>query len=338
MASMRYLPALSITVGLLLAPATILATTDPGSISVTRMPITSRDGTTLAGMLVSPGEPIAGIVLLPGSGPAERAGFEPLARELAARGIAALAFDKRGCGESEGSWFEASLEDLADDAVAAVGALRQAAGLGERRVGLWGHSQGVWVATVAARAKSVDFLIGVSGGGLSPRETETYQYARSLDHAGVPAAERARALAVVERYFDYLRTGAGREAIARELAGGGSWATALGLERVLVSENYRPYWSWVATFDPRPIASELRIPVLLVLGGEDHLIPLRESVAAWTASLARAGNPDFAIRIFAAANHDIRIGGGPHGGGAWAPGYLDLLGGWVASRGGASAD
>lgn len=308
----------------------------PDAVRTQPVDIVSRDGTVLAGTVISPAAPLAGVVLLPGSGPAERADLEPLARELAARGVAALTFDKRGCGESEGSWMEASLEDLADDALAAARTFPGVANLEGRRIGLWGHSQGVWVASLAAaRSDLVGFLVGVSGGGLSPREVETFQYAARLDHAGVAPTDKARAMALVERYFHYLASGEGREAIARELEAGGSWAAALGLDRVLVSERYRRHWSWVATFDPRGLTTGLRVPVLLVFGEEDHLLPLRQTVAAWTASLAEAENPDFSVRVFPAAGHGLRVGGGPHGhGGTWAPGYLDLLAEWLAARGG----
>jgi uncharacterized protein len=45
----------------------------------------------------------------------------PFARFLIRHGIAVLGYDKRGVGESTGDWNTATFEDLAGDAVAAVG-------------------------------------------------------------------------------------------------------------------------------------------------------------------------------------------------------------------------
>jgi len=321
---------LSGLLGLLLIPGAA-GPARADSIQESPIQITSSDLTRLSGALYSPARPVAGVVLLPGSGPALRADMAPLARELAGRGVTTLAFDKRGCGESGGSWIEASLDDLAADAVAGLQALADLPALGQLPVGFWGHSQGVWVATVAAtRSESAAFLIGVSGGGLSPREIETYQYRQRLDHAGLPIAEKARALEIVEDYFSYLETGEGRAALARALELGGAWAEVLDLERVLVSERNRHHWSWVATFDPREVAPRLRVPVLLVFGAEDGLLPLRSTVTAWADSLTRERITDLRVKIFPSAGHDLRIGGSHHtAGAAWAPGYLELLGDWI---------
>ena len=323
------------TLGLLISTAAP-GSAGSGTVSSTPVRIASADGTSLAGMVIVPDDAVAGVVLLPGSGPALSADLEPMARRLAARGVAALAFDKRGCGSSEGSWVAASLADLAADAIAALESLAAIAALDGRPLGLWGHSQGVWVATVAASGSDrVAFLVGVSGGGLPPRETEMYQYGMRLDHAGLSAAEKSQGLELVERYFEYLETGEGREAIAQALEAGEPWSEALGLERVLVSGRNRSNWSWVATFDPRPIASSLRIPILLVFGGNDHLIPLEGTIAAWTDSLTRAGNTEFDIEVFPEAGHGIRIGDEHHeAGSGWAPGYPEVVGEWIRARSG----
>lgn len=76
----------------------------------------------LAGTLLRPIQrgPVPGIVLLAGSGPGTRSHLRLFAERFARDGFAALIFDKRGSGESEGSWTEESLDDLADDALAAA--------------------------------------------------------------------------------------------------------------------------------------------------------------------------------------------------------------------------
>jgi S-formylglutathione hydrolase len=64
-------------------------------------------------LLVPDGEgPMPAIVFLHGSGPQTRGGFRTYAVEFARLGIASLYFDKRGSGESGGSWVNSSMEDL----------------------------------------------------------------------------------------------------------------------------------------------------------------------------------------------------------------------------------
>jgi hypothetical protein len=87
-------------------------------------------GAMLAGAIVFPDilPPVAGLVLVHGSGKVER--MLPLARLLAASGFAVLTYDKRGVGMSGGTYEEmenvsaANLDLLSDDAGAALAALQ----------------------------------------------------------------------------------------------------------------------------------------------------------------------------------------------------------------------
>lgn len=82
----------------------------------------SSDGFTLRGSLFLPSGPgpHPGVVLVHGAGQQPRDEYAYHARQYARRGIAALAYDKRGSGRSEGS-VEVSYQALANDVVAAVG-------------------------------------------------------------------------------------------------------------------------------------------------------------------------------------------------------------------------
>jgi dipeptidyl aminopeptidase/acylaminoacyl peptidase len=123
----------------------------------------------LSGTLTLPpgGGPHPCVVLLTGHGmetrDAEALGFkflESMAQQLAQRGLAVLRCDKRGTGKSTGKFREATLEDFADDALAAVRCLKSQKKIDGKRVGLCGHSEGGWTAALAAsRSEDLDFLI-----------------------------------------------------------------------------------------------------------------------------------------------------------------------------------
>jgi alpha-beta hydrolase superfamily lysophospholipase len=86
-------------------------------------------------------EPRAGVVILHGAGSAKESHFD-FARTARARGIAALAYDARGHGRSEGAMGPAAI----DDALAMCELLRGHA----PRVGMRGSSLGGFCAIVAA--------------------------------------------------------------------------------------------------------------------------------------------------------------------------------------------
>ena len=94
----------------------------------------SNDGVELAATLLTPVESIGvGAVMLPGSGPADRAMMRPAAEKFAAQGVTVLFFDKRGSGASGGNWVKTSLDQLAGDATAALKELRNRTALETRR-------------------------------------------------------------------------------------------------------------------------------------------------------------------------------------------------------------
>ena len=74
--------------------------------------------------------------MLHGSGPDTRQGYQLYAEYPARRGIAALAYDKRGTGASSGDWRRATFEDLARDALAGLDSLRLHPGIDSETVGL----------------------------------------------------------------------------------------------------------------------------------------------------------------------------------------------------------
>lgn len=76
--------------------------------------------------------------------------FVLLARRLAASGVAALRFDFRGSGESQGDFSEMTVSGEVEDVQAACAYLRRQPGIDPERVMLLGFSMGGLVAALAA--------------------------------------------------------------------------------------------------------------------------------------------------------------------------------------------
>ena len=293
----------------------------------------------LAGTIVRPaGEgPFPGVVFVHGSGPHTRAGPVSYASTFTDAGVGMLAFDKRGSGESQGNWITSSLDDLVGDVCAAVDFLRARPGFDANRIGLWGVSQGGWIAPMAAlRCGPIAFMIVVSGGAVSPLQSELYSYQRAFERAGIDAEQQAEAFSVLGDYFWYLGTGRDREKLSNRLdqVRERPWFRYANLDRIMPSsEGSRLHWAWVANFDPLPSISRVKAPVLLIFGDQDDQQPTAEAVKRWKQGLALAGNEHHEIRIFEGANHGIRIGSGPHHSAERAPlakGYPEIIGAWLA--------
>lgn len=110
------------------------------------------------------------VVLIHGSGTAAtRTNLKWIGDLLLPRGFAAMTYDKRGVGASEGVFVEAGpfnnrLHELAGDILAMVGFLRHHQDIRHDQIGLLGISQGGWInAIVGGNSAHVAFMVSVVG-------------------------------------------------------------------------------------------------------------------------------------------------------------------------------
>ena len=98
------------------------------------------------------------------SAPGEPSGLlARLADALAARGVASLRYDPRGCGESDGSWEAVDLFTRIDDARDAIGAMRSRRELDLRRTTIVGHGEGGAIALSVAIGDPAIGAVGLVG-------------------------------------------------------------------------------------------------------------------------------------------------------------------------------
>lgn len=278
------------------------------------------------------------VIFVPGSGNNTREVFQRLAGWYAGLGFVVLAYDKRGAGESGGSWVSSSLEDLAGDVAAGLALLEARPEVGADRIGVWAISQGGWVLPVASRSSSVpDWAIVVSGGGASPRETEMYAYRGALTHSGIGEEGQAAALALVERYFDYMASGEDREELASaiETAKRQPWYEFVPLGRIMPSsEEGRLNWEWVATFEAVAASSEISFPVLAMIGGQDHNLPPEAALEGWKRAFAASGIEGSKAVFFPEGGHGLGYRG--HDAamrGEYVEGYFETQEAWLKEIG-----
>jgi pimeloyl-ACP methyl ester carboxylesterase len=282
--------------------------------SIRREEVTFKNGdVTLAGTLLLPvakGKHPA-VVYTHGGGPQSREVYWGLGYLYAARGFVVLSYDKRGVGKSTGNWREASFEDLADDAVAAARFLQARTDVAGNRIGFWGQSQGGWIAPLAAsRFPDAAFAIALSGGGLSPAETELFDTEYELSKAGYAADEVKDAL-VWQRLKNEIIISKDKwdeYAKARAIVKDKKWFRHQGIDVFGPEKPDHPFWAYMHSFyfyDPAPTLRASKAPLLAIYGELDTPEGVKASVSAIKKILDQAGRRDYTIKVYPNGSHNL---------------------------------
>lgn len=289
---------------------------------------------TLAGSLFMPSGngPHPAIVFVHGDGPDTRDGYEFLADLFARRGLAALIYDKRGTGRSTGDWRTARFSDLAGDATAAVALLRSRSDVDHSRIGVWGGSQGAWIALLAAvRSAPTAFVIVKSGAATSPARLAAAKSIGRVKEAGFSEDVVARVERLMALQFQILRTGAGWEALEAEVnqVRAEPWYPQVAVMR---HSTWRSSWMEYGRdidFDPGPLLGSLDAPMLWLFGERDPEVPVAETVAVLDGLRQRK---DITVKVFPGADHQIELPRLDPQRPNYAPGYPDSMIDWAVAR------
>ncbi|WP_309234688.1 prolyl oligopeptidase family serine peptidase [Nocardia sp. XZ_19_385] len=264
------------------------------AVSTTEITFDRGDGTTTTGTLHAPagatGRP--GVVLVHGSGDGRGEHYNLVAEAFARAGIVALRYDKRTEGYTP-SHRDYSL--LADDALAGLAVLRNRPEVDPARVGLWGLSEGGWVAPLAAsRSTEAAFLITIGANSAAPAAQQAWANETRFGAAGV--------------------RGSMVEVLARN-----------GIRQLVAAGQFAQ-----ADYDPIPVLQRITQPVLAIWGDQDRLTPPGDSLRGFQAAFDSVGKANYTLRTLPNAQH----GGQSTTNGfdklpELAPGYGELMGEWV---------
>lgn len=228
-------------------------------------------GTRLVGTLHLPPRPGPHPVLVGahGSGRIDRSDLyqNEVADYLVPRGVAFFMFDKRGSGESGGTYpgsYSSSMVTYAVDVIAAVDAVAARDDIDASKVGLWGMSQAGWVIPIAASMEKdrIAFTIIVSGPTVSILEENLYSDLTGSTQGRPTGKSRAEI----------------REAMAQ--------ADPKGL-------------------DASAFIAELTMPGLWIYGSLDQSVPWEQGIDDLKAISEEWGR-DFTWKVFDGANHGLR--------------------------------
>lgn len=259
-------------------------------------------GAQLAATLAHPGDRCrAAVVLLhPADDPSRRQFlFEHLAIVLPERGIAVFRYDRRACPPGRDVPYGLQAEDLAWGLEALAGEV------GSVPTGLWGFSQGAWVALLAAAGRAdIAFLVLVGCSAVSPARQMQYGTAEQLRRAGFGLESVAELGELRTAWEAYQRGQLARQRAQQvvDTYADRRWFGLSWVPRILPEE---PGWDDM-DFDPAASISQIRCPVLAFYGA-DEWIPVQESISIW-----RAEYPDpsrLTIHELAGTSHHPTYGG-----------------------------
>jgi hypothetical protein len=308
-------------------------------------------GVTLAGTFSRPAGagPFPTVVLISGSGPNDRDEdlmghklFLVLADALNRRGVAVLRYDKRGIGESKGTYETATTADFTSDAEAAVAWLKTCADVDPKWIGVLGHSEGGLIApAVAVGDASVRFVVlmagpGVRGDALFLKQMELLSRVNGGTDADIAKAQAlsARGFAVVESSNDIADAKAKLEVRAAQAVAAGV------LTRDQADRNIAritdPWMYAFLRYDPIPTLRRVHVPVLAVNGSLDLQVEPKSNLAGIKAALI--DDADVTVTELPGLNHlfqDAKTGSPNEYGDTeetLSPTALTLIGDWISAH------
>ena len=302
----------------------------------------------LAGTLVKPegSGPFPTVVMLHGSGREPR--FDPTGRAvinaLVRHGIAVLAYDKRGVGESGGDFESALYRDFIDDALAAIDYLKTRPDVDGARLGLYTVSESGWFGPeIAIRRPAIRFIFNKVAPVMSRNDAVAWEVYNEALEAGVNPADAQRISQLALRRWKYyiatsedpsLASGPRRDELQAQMT---ALRNQLGAHADQVPEVVWPYdadeyaaFSADASYDPTPWLNQLNIPQFYAYGGTDVNIPTRECLPI-VAALSKRPGADITVRLYPDLGHSLLTWKGLFTAG-FPPDYLDSLGRWAASH------
>jgi pimeloyl-ACP methyl ester carboxylesterase len=288
------------------------------------------NGVEFAGTLTLPGPGIevrAAVVFISGGNPVDRdsevEGFRPfrlIADHLAGHGVASVRYDDRGVGGSGGTRFwDSNLDDHEREVLAAVELLRSRSEIGDRAVGLIGHSWGGTVAGRVAAGSPEEVAFFVTLGSPGQNGDRVMLEVRRALLAGRSDEEVREGLRVQTALHEAARRGAGLDRIEDDFAG--------GFLRDLAGSRF---FQTMMVHDPLPTLSRVRCPVLLCFGGGDLFVPVEPHLALMRGALDRGGNDRFEELVVPRAEHLFRDA--EFSMDEFAPGFLERLTGWILAQ------
>ena len=270
------------------------------------------------------------VILITGSGRQDRdetifdhKPFAVIADYLTKKGFAVLRVDDRGAGKSSGDFSTSTTADFALDVEEHIQYAKSLPMVEANKIGLLGHSEGGLIAPmVAARDKSIAFIVLMAGPGVAITELMAKQNEMVLLSAGInqqavdayiPLYERLmktiismndqqaaidQSKKIVKQWFDQTD-----KAFVKATTNISTEADINNFATTMAQTLSTKWWKYFAAYNPQPTLQKLSCPVLAINGSADIQVPASINLKGIETALKKGGNKQFSIKQFEGLNH-----------------------------------
>ncbi len=266
------------------------------------------------------------VIILHGSGSQTRKEYGFHARQLARHGVAALAYDKRGSGKSQGDTYGTDYFGYAEDASNAIKKIKETNSF--RSIGLMGISEGEWVSLIVDSLTEVNFIVLVSASGTSPLEQTHRELTFRLANKNFNSSDIAEAAALYRSILTFDNDSVTRLSIESKIEQAKNKPWFQAAEDFDEELYYYLWWNKVMNFNPRPYLEKSRTPLLVLVGSANPSYPFQETIENFSPF------PNAMVKVFEGADHALlewKLGQGvpPP---SYAEGYLKTYTDWIKSQ------
>lgn len=258
-----------------------------------------------------------------------------LAKALARRGVAAVAYGRSVVGEPS-LLAPVDLTARGEDVIYVLDLLEKISEIYMRRAGVVGFYENEWVAPFTLqKTNRLNYAVLIAPTGMSPEEKALAVLDRELRSEGFGAAEVETARGLVRDLATSLRTGdigkARTELIQRwDAASKEPWFAAAGFPKEPPQAGTTGALAQTQGLDLTQLWTEAKVPLHIVVGSEDpQSLPetLRER---FTEYFGKNERKDWTLDVIPGANHRMVLGGDTYSRDAsWPPGFLENLAQWI---------
>jgi uncharacterized protein len=309
------------------------------------------DGDSIFGKLIIPEqknqEKLPVIVFVHGSGPEDYSSsdnYRYLWEEFTKIGFACYSWNRPGVGQSQGKWYQLSVEDRATEVICAVNKLNTLDIIDNSRIGFWGISQAGWVIPQVAEKLEPAFVITVSSPVTTAFEQELYRVESEMKAERFSKKDIAQAISYNRKLLKMIKENKPYKSFSalQKETGGAKWAGNV----IRGEEIVYDYLSIVLTKDNAPDLTHLNCPTLAIWGENDLVVPPKKGFEVYKKKLQLMDNHNSLLRIIPKADHTLTLNltgkrsetikrreqykNNPEE--IYAPGYISTMTEWLNNR------
>ncbi|ALM06380.1 hypothetical protein SB49_00015 [Sediminicola sp. YIK13] len=195
-------------------------------------------------------------------------------------GIAVLAYQKRGTGNSTGNCDLATVKDLATD-LSNVKSFLVTHNEGFEKIGVLGISAGGWTMAKAEQNANFDFMISIVGPSTSVKDQQIQSATFGADFYQLQPTAKEKLIEYTNLMFDAKPTKKGFESMENLLASSEEegWRQLLESTDIPKTETeIKNLWVRRHNFDPKNVLKSYANPFLGIYGERDWIVPQKENI------------------------------------------------------------